>query len=67
MGGDYSPAVAAIGAVLLAAIGLIAARGEHWNRTRVRRTTADGQDLNACIRRHPSRRPAHIPSQRRPS
>ena len=34
-------------------------------RPRIRRTTADEQALNACIRRHPSNQPARIPGPRR--
>lgn len=40
MGGDFSLAVAVIGAACLVAIGLFATCGERWNRTRVTSTQA---------------------------
>lgn len=61
MGGDFSPAVAVIGAALVAAIGLIATCGERWNRRKVQpaaepeRTWIDERIANE---RDPGRRTA---------
>lgn len=41
MGGDYSPAVAAIGAACLIAMALLITRGDRHNRSRVTSSKED--------------------------